>query len=129
MSARTHSRRRASRIALAVVVGVALVAAALTACGNSDKWVGTWVDKSDNSGIEIVSKGGTVYDVHDPDGSNAFEATLRSDGALHGTLKFTTDAGSKVSLKVTLTYNDANGHLTMAVRGGGLDESYDMEKK
>jgi len=120
-------RSRMHLAALVIVLGVALLAVGLTACGNKDKWVGTWVDVKDTStGFVIESKGGTVYDVHDPDGSNAFDAKLGADGVLTGKVSI---PNVNAMADVTIAYDDATGHLklTIALKGQKLD--YELKKK
>lgn len=89
-----------------VIVAFALALAVVAGCGTSDKWVGTWVN--DNNGqktaLEIEKKNDTTYTVHDPDGKNAFDATL-SGNTLTGTLTITSAGGQSVKGDVTITLN------------------------
>jgi hypothetical protein len=128
VAARTHATRW-------LTVGVILFALALSlalaaGCGTNDKWVGTWVKVDDsNTGLEIEKKNDTTYNVHDPDGSNAFDATLEGN-TLSGTT--TTDAGGKpITVDVTLTIGDSGDTMKFSMMTAGLDQpmTWDLKKK
>jgi hypothetical protein len=120
-------RSRMQPAALVVVLAVTLLAVGLTACGNKDKWVGTWVDVKDTkTGFVIESKGGDVYNVHDPDGSNAFDAKLGADGVLTGKVKI---PNVNAMADVTIAYEDATGHLKLTVALSGQKLDYELQKK
>lgn len=124
-----------SRATLWLAVGVILLALALAlalaaGCGSSDKWVGTWarVD-SENTQLVIEKKNDTTYNVHDPDGKNAFDATLSGD-TLSGTT--TTDVGGKpTDVDVTLTIGSTGDTMKLSMMTAGLDKplTWDLKKK
>ena len=107
-----------------VTIAVALCLWSLPACGNgaggspaADKWVGTWVVVNDEgTGFEIEKKNATTYNVHDPDGSNAFDATL-SGNTLTGKLITTSPDGKPVKADVTIALNGDKLDLRIVVDG------------
>ena len=123
-----HARFFATRW---LVVGVVLVAFALVAvagCGSSDKWEGTWlVVGNEGTGFKIEKKDATTYNVHDPDGSNAFDATLSGD-TLTGKLD-TTANGKPIKADVTLVLTGDQLKLTMAIKGVEKPVVMELKKK
>ena len=127
MTSRTTKRGAA---ALVVLLGVTLALAVLVAaCGSSDKWVGTWVDVKDpKTGFVIESPANGAYKIHDPDGSNAFTATLGSDGALHGQLDLTAQGAPGKKADMTVTMKGDHLFVDMAV-GGKTIATLEAKKK
>ena len=123
-----HARFLATRW---LVVGLVIVAFALggvAGCGSSDKWAGTWVVVGDEgTGFEIDKKDATTYNVHDPDGSNAFDATL-SGNTLTGRLD-TTANGQPVTGDVTITMNGDKLSLKIVVDGVKKPILMELKKK
>jgi len=126
------------RVARGVLVTVAVVLClwSLPACGDgaggspaADKWAGTWVVVNDEgTGFEIEKKGATTYNVHDPDGSNAFEATL-SGKTLTGKLITTSPDGKPVKADVTITLNGDKLDLKIVVAGVKKPILMELKKK
>lgn len=123
MHARSYSTRWL--VVGLVIIGFALVLVA--GCGNSDPWEGTWVKVDDDkTGLEIEKKSDTVYNVHDPDGSNAFDATLSGD-TLTGKVTLPVEGSDPIQADVTLTRN--GDKMTFALKAAGQNMSWDLEKK
>ena len=114
------SRTSGSRWALAAFVVVVLTLSVAAGCGESDEWAGTWVQTTDRStGLEIEKRDDGKYDVHDPDGSNAFVATLQSDGTLTGTVTIKgAEGAAPVTADVKMERRN-NGILFVSMKTGG----------
>jgi hypothetical protein len=106
-----------------LIVGVALLAG----CGSSDKWAGTWVQVDDTkTGLVIESKGGDKYNVHDPDGKNAFDATVQADGTLKGTVNFAAAGAAPINAEFTFTQLDS-GNLKVTIAAGDQKLEYELK--
>ena len=128
-------RFRVTRGAL-VTIAVVLCLWSLPACGNgaggsatADKWAGAWVVVNDEgTGFEIEKKDATTYNVHDPDDSNAFDATL-SGNTLSGKLITTSSDGRPVKFDVTIALNGDNLDLKIVVDGVKKPILMELKKK
>jgi hypothetical protein len=122
-----QARSYATRWLVVALVIVAFALVLVAGCGNSDPWVGTWVKVDDeNTGLEIEKKSDTVYNVHDPDGKNAFDATLSGD-TLTGTMTVPVEGKDPVTTNITLTRNGEK--MTFALEAGGQNMSWELKKK
>jgi len=124
----SNADRRRIGIVLLIALAIA-IAAALSACGTSDKWVGTWVDVKDaKSGFVVKAGSNGSYNVADPDGTHAFVATLGSDGALHGQYDLTSQGLPGKKADITLTAM-SKGHLGFTMAYNGQTVKYELKKR
>ena len=108
-----------SRFTAAVMLGIAaLLLASFTvgACGNKDPWAGTWVMVDDAKTSFVIEAKGDGYYIHYPDGSNAFDAKLGKDGALHGTTPMPNGKNGEV-IDVVVTKSGENIKVEMTLDG------------
>ena len=125
------SRSSGSRWSLVALVVVVLALSVAAGCGESDEWAGTWVQTTDRStGLEIEKRDDGKYDVHDPDGSNAFVATVQSDGTLTGTVTIEgTGDTPPVTADVKMERKN-NGIMFVSFKVGGRTiGKYDMTRE
>ena len=120
MTRRAHAARWLTAVVFVAVLALALAAA----CGSSDKWVGTWKDKDDSA--LVIEKSGSGYKLSDPDGSDAFTATVGSDGALHGKFDMSQDPKNPMMADVVLTLKGDT--IDFEVSAGGKTINYELTK-
>ena len=109
-------KSRFTALVMLVLAALLLASFTLSACGNNDPWAGTWVMVDDaQTGFVIEAKGDGYY-VHDPDGSNAFDAKLGKDGALHGSTPLPNGKNGEV-IDIVVAKSGDNLKVDMSLNG------------